>query len=168
AAMAAGDDSSDAYVILAAGLSGVGRHQEAADAAKRAIDIDQNGRPDQKSTHLMRAYFDYGLELMALGRVNESIAPLEKAASLEPAMADVWYSLGNAYRKLRQPDAAVMNFQKAVQVKPGHAEAWVNMGITLMEAGRTQEARQALERGRELAKPDSEADRLANRYLQRL
>ena len=84
-----------------------------------------------------------GAVFKRLDRLNESLAPKQKAAELSPYDADAHNNLGNTLKELGRLDDAETSFRKAVALKPDHAEAHNNLGVTLQELGRLDESASA-------------------------
>jgi Tfp pilus assembly protein PilF len=75
------------------------------------------------------------------------IANLEKMLAAGQDNALLRFSLGSAYLKEGQVDAALVHLASAVEQDPGYSAAWKIYGKTLAEAGRTKEAIDVYERG---------------------
>jgi tetratricopeptide (TPR) repeat protein len=57
------------------------------------------------------------------GNLNESIAYLTKAVTINPKFADAHYNLGVALAKQGRLDESIRHFTKALQADPGLVEA---------------------------------------------
>jgi tetratricopeptide (TPR) repeat protein len=93
--------------LLAAG------HAAAALDVARAVDAE---RPGLWRTHLVA-----GLSLEVLGRLDEAVAELEKAAGIRDA-AILRVALGRVYLRLDQTVQARTNFEAALERHPGETE----------------------------------------------
>jgi tetratricopeptide (TPR) repeat protein len=82
-----------------------------------------------------------GTVLMLLGRREEALAPIQKAAALSPANYDAHNNLGMTLRDFGRLDEAEASFRHALLIKPGNAEIHNNLGITLLDMGRFDEAK---------------------------
>lgn len=60
------------------------------------------------------------------------------------------YHLGNVYRALKRPEAAIAAYQQVLDLAPGHARAWNSLGTALTAVERYAEAVAAFERAVEL------------------
>lgn len=93
-----------------------GRLEEAIEECKRAIEIDPSlGNP----------YNDIGAYLIDLGRPDEAVPWLEKAAH-SPRYATyhfAWYNLGRAFAALQTYRKALECFAHALDIEPGYAPA---------------------------------------------
>jgi tetratricopeptide (TPR) repeat protein len=71
--------------------------------------------PSSASSHLER-----GIKLVAAGDLDGAIVELEKAYELDPR-PDVCYALGQALRKNKRCDRAIVYFRRAVEQSPSEA-----------------------------------------------
>ncbi|MEQ3728937.1 MAG: hypothetical protein ABNH38_16105 [Tateyamaria sp.] len=187
-----------ALVSLGRALSDLGRKKEALAAYQRAIELEAKdaelrfaiaqlrgdfgdlAEPSQGFPDVTR-YADEGNSraMLALadayrdGRGTESDP--EKSFELVKKVAET----GNAYatRLLGQfyeegvgtkadPEAAVETYRRAIQL--GHDYAWVRLGLILMEEGRLEEAKMALEQGAALGAYSGELTLAKAHYEERL
>ncbi len=81
-----------------------------------------------------------GTVLMLLGRREEALEPMQKAAALSPDNADAHNNLGMTLRDFGRLKEAEASFLCALRIKPDNAEAQNNLGITRLDMGRVQEA----------------------------
>jgi superkiller protein 3 len=65
---------------------------------------------------------------MFRGRVEDSIAHLRQELAVNPGFAMAWYRLGDAYTRLEQWDAAIVQLQKAVWLNPNFSGAFILLG----------------------------------------
>ena len=84
-----------------------------------------------------------------LGRNEEALAPLQKAAALSPEDADVHNNLGYILQDLGRSEEAALSCRRAVALQPDFAMALNNMGNALQSLGQLDAAaasyRRALE-----------------------
>lgn len=78
--------------------------------------------------------------LRRLGRSTEVLAPAHAAAQLAPARIEVWNNLANAERGLGNLAEAEAASLRALALVPGDADAHYNLALTLLAAGRWEEA----------------------------
>ncbi|MDZ4826261.1 MAG: tetratricopeptide repeat protein, partial [Actinomycetota bacterium] len=119
-------------VALAGALDELGRHDEAAAFAQRAIGCDPDNR---------RAYALRGIALATIGRSNSAIAALQRAVALGN---DDWYvhnALGSALHRQGDVDDAIAHLRRATRRAPKQAVARSNLGGVLTEAGHYDEGR---------------------------
>ena len=71
----------------------------------------------------VKAHFFYGSLLLANGRVQESISPLEWVVAHEPRNVTAWANLGAAYSAGGRTDDAVRALKTALSIDPQNAPA---------------------------------------------
>lgn len=81
-----------------------------------------------------------GIALIDAGRPDEAIAPLERAASLQPRDAEILGNLGYAYLLVGEYDAARRHLARALDVAPARSVTWLNLGQTYAELGQRERA----------------------------
>ena len=82
--------------------------------------------------------------LIEAGRYGKALPLLRKAAANDPGNADIENSLGFAYRKLKQYDAAMRHYKAALKATPLHRGANEYLGELYLELGRLEEAEERL------------------------
>jgi len=87
------------------------------------------------------------------GKHEQAVQAYREAIRLKPDLADAWYNLGIAYRKVGQYQQAVQAYREAIRLRPDDAEAWNNLGIAYDQLGQLQEAIRAYREAIRL-KPD--------------
>jgi Flp pilus assembly protein TadD len=80
------------------------------------------------------------------GRINEAIAELTTAASLDPKLSEAHNLLGVAYDKKGLADRARDSYERAVKVEPEDAETLNNLGFSLYQNGNYRAAVDRLKR----------------------
>lgn len=78
------------------------------------------------------------------GQSQKAIDLYLKAAQAHPTEALIQNDLGLCYRRQRALDKSVVALQRAVQLQPDNAKYHNNLAAALVDAGRTDEALQAL------------------------
>ena len=81
-----------------------------------------------------------GAVLQQMGRLEESLAPMQSASKLSPQDAEAHSNLGVALKQLGRLDESEASYRQAIAVKPNHAGAHSNLGGMLREVGRLDEA----------------------------
>lgn len=81
-----------------------------------------------------------GLELYRLGKKEEALPYVKKAAELGPEMPEVHNNLAVIYADLGESKEAIGEFRRALDLKPDYREAKLNYGRVLEEAGRFEQA----------------------------
>src|SRR5262249_9047315 len=105
---------------------------------------------------LFQAHFDLGVTLNVVGRAEEAVPALRRAAELKPDDAAPHYNLGNAFLGMDQLDDAIAAYHRAIELAPNYAEAHCNLADALRWKGKFTEARDLMARGHELGsrRPD--------------
>lgn len=101
-----------------------------------------------------REHLAAGRELLNAGRVNEAIAELSLAASLDPRLSEANSLLGLAYDRKGMPDRAKDAYEHAVKETPGDAQTLNNLGFSLYQNGNYRAAVDRLKRAAKLAPDD--------------
>jgi len=124
-------DRASTLTNLSAAQLGLGKFDEAAVSAQRAIGIDgANGE----------AWLNKGNALQALRRYGEALADFDRALALNPDSAQAWSNKGVALGSLKRFDEALAHYDHAVALNPDYAEGWSNKGLALRERKRHGEA----------------------------
>ncbi|MCB9867580.1 MAG: tetratricopeptide repeat protein [Phycisphaerales bacterium] len=93
-----------------------------------------------------------------MSRLEQLTRMLEK----DPDDVFVNFGLAMEQRAAGDVDAALAQFDRTIALDPHYLAAYQRKGETLMQAGRYDEARAALERGAEVARSAGEAHMLEN------
>ncbi|HVS14330.1 MAG TPA: tetratricopeptide repeat protein [Thermoanaerobaculia bacterium] len=125
------------------------RHQEAVDAAQRAIELETD--PDAMNQVLYNAY-------TALGQQEQAAAALEKlkAANPERASQNLFNQAADAYNQ-GDMAAAKTGLEQVIAVDPEHAKAHYLLGLIYINEGENEKAKSHLEKFLELAPSDPDA-----------
>jgi len=86
----------------------------------------------------------YSWLLMAMGRVEHSLAEGWAAAELDPASVSIRRALGWLYHYARQYETAIDHLDRALVMNPTSSETQIIRALTLMEMGRFPEAELAV------------------------
>lgn len=129
-----------------------GRSQRAVDLIGAAIARNPN-RAEQ--------YYNRGLALSELGRIEAALTDYEKAIALKPAYPAAHNNRGNALRALGRPADALRGYESAIALRPDDADAYNNLGVVLTDLGQLPEALSSFDRAITL-RPDDAASH-ANR-----
>ena len=81
---------------------------------------------------------------------------LEEFTRQNPADAFAHYGLAMEYKNTGRNDDALKTFEALLGFKPDYTAAYYHAGVTLGELGRTDEARDTLTRGMEVAKKNGD------------
>ena len=112
-----------------------------------------------------------GTVFQQMGRSEDALAPMQKAAALSPGEVEAHNNLGMVLQDLNRLDKAEVSFRQALQIKPDYAEAHSNLGATLKELGRLDESEASYRRALQINPDFAEAhSNLGNtlKYLGRL
>jgi tetratricopeptide (TPR) repeat protein len=79
--------------------------------------------------------------------LQQGIARLEKAiAAAQPANAEIWTDLADAYRHASQSSTAIPNYRKAISLDPTYWPAWHGLGLAMAATGDLHGSLGALDR----------------------
>jgi Tfp pilus assembly protein PilF len=102
-----------------------------------------------------RDHLDRGRELLGENRLNEAIASLSTAASLDPKLSQAHSLLAVAYDRKGLRERAREEYARAVDVNESDAQAMNNLGYSLYLNGNYRAAVERLKRAAKLAPNDS-------------
>ena len=149
AGRAAATQDPSALASFRAGLAAQqqGNAQRAADAYRRAIEID----PDYAEAHA-----NLGVVLARMGKYEEAVASYERALRINPRLNAARLNLGLAQYRAGLLPRAVQTIQAAYAADPSLLQARQLLGLLLVEAGKEAEAIPHLEASLQ-AQPDEAA-----------
>ncbi|HEX8845474.1 MAG TPA: tetratricopeptide repeat protein [Pyrinomonadaceae bacterium] len=101
-----------------------------------------------------REHLAQGRTLLSLGRVNEAIAELSMATSLDPRLSDAYNMLGVAYDRKGMHEQAKNSYNRAIKIEPEDAQTLNNLGFSLYLNGNYRAAVDKLKRAAKLAPTD--------------
>jgi TolB-like protein/DNA-binding winged helix-turn-helix (wHTH) protein/Tfp pilus assembly protein PilF len=131
-ALALDPSLSDAHASLAGILSSYDWNWSGAEHEyQRAVDLDSNNLE-------ARAY--YAGFLMALGRHQEAIAQIERAATIDPLSSFVQSAFGRILFRARKFDKSVPHFLRAIELDSQNYGAHTRLAEVYEQTGRLQEA----------------------------
>ena len=136
-----------AYVvwnILGASRDEIGMPEEAIYALKNSISL----KPDYAD-----AYFNMGVVLKNLHKLDEAIEAYKKCISFKFNVAEAYNNMGNVLQDQGKLDEATQAFKKSIFFKPDYADAHYNMGHALHYQDKFDEAVDAYNKSISL-KPD--------------
>lgn len=118
--------------------------------------FDNNGSAEQQRviSGTAKEHLAAGRSLLQSGRINESIAELSTAASLDPKLAAAYSLLGVAFDQKGLHDRAKESYERAVRAEPADAQSLNNIGFSLYQAGNYRAAIDRLKRAAKLAPTD--------------
>ena len=88
--------------------------------------------------------FKRGTALLEAGDFNSATVPLSRARDLDPDKTSIREALGRAYFRSAQYERAREEFEAVVERAPTNDFALFCLGRSLMQLGRTMEARKPL------------------------
>lgn len=130
-AVAADAGFGTAWIRLSKAYQDLGRRDEAIDAAKRATQLDLEGRA---------AYEARARLALAEGDPSAARQYLAELTAAYPNDAVAWTALGEAYGEEGDFAAAVMNLERAVELDAGEPHAWYLLGRYAIMAGDLERA----------------------------
>jgi len=136
---------------LANALHLAGRHAEAADAYRTAIELRPLSAEDR---------YALGNVLFAMGELDGALGSYDEAARLGLDTAPFRAALGVTRAAAGDVEGARAALRRAVEIDPGLAEGWNQLGILSEKSGRLEEARAHYERA--LAGAQARGDALFN------
>lgn len=81
-----------------------------------------------------------GAALVQMGRLDDSLAPMELAARLAPNDAEAHNNLGAVQLQLGQVTEAVVSHEKAIALQPSNAVSYCSLGNAFRAQGQHQAA----------------------------
>jgi tetratricopeptide (TPR) repeat protein len=91
-------------------------------------------------------HYTYGRELFILGRRDEALAELQRAAALDPLSVGALSELGRLYAVQGEQEKAMVEWTKAVEIEPAFPTTYESMGVSYCQHGRLAEAIAALQK----------------------
>jgi tetratricopeptide (TPR) repeat protein len=158
----------EALADLKRALELVGLHDE--DALTRARELEAKGKKAEAAHaywDALRAEPDRGSRHIELGKLFFREGLLEQATrelslgiSIKPQYADGHHFLGLVAQQQGRPDQAIAHFQGALAANPRYTRAAIALIEGHLTAGRSDEARAALQRAREVGGSDGDRAKL--------
>jgi Tfp pilus assembly protein PilF len=123
--------------------------------------VEDQASPERKGiiTGSAREHLSAGRQLLQAGRVNEAIAELSTAASMDPRLSEAHNLLGVAFDRKGLGDRAKDSYEKAVKFEPEDAQSLNNLGFSLYQNGNY---RAAVDRLKRAAKLEPNDERILN------
>lgn len=119
--------------------------------------VDDNRYPDARrvsTSGTAREHLESGRAFLHDGRLNEAIAELSTATSLNPRLGEAHNLLGVAYAQKGLQDRAKESYERAVKAEPEDAQTLNNLGFSLYQNGNYRAAIDRLKRAVKLAPRD--------------
>ena len=120
------------------------------------VEDRDHARPDFKDEGgSARDYLERGRVLLEAGRLNEAVAELSRAASLDPKLARAHSLLAVAYERKGLRDRAEDSYRRAIEADEHDPQALNNLGYSLYLKGNYRAAVDKLKRAAKLAPADA-------------
>ena len=91
-------------------------------------------------TSLAGPYYNMGIILKRLGRIEEAVECYKKAILLKPDYVQAYNNLGIVYKDRKQYEKAIKMFMKAKEIQPDHQNSYYNLALIKKEQGLDEEA----------------------------
>ncbi len=91
-----------------------------------------------------------GAVFKQMGKSEDALASMRKAATLAPEEAEVHYNLGILLQEAGRQEEALISYKLALKINPNLARAHYNLGIVLRDVGRTEDAEASYRRALEI------------------
>jgi Flp pilus assembly protein TadD len=120
------------------------------------VEDSNSKRPEVKDEGgSARDYMERGRAMLEDGRLNEAIAELSRAASLDPKLSQAHSLLAVAYDRKGLRDRAEDSYRRAIDVNDRDPQALNNLGYSLYLSGNYRAAVDKLKKAAKLAPSDS-------------
>src|SRR5215208_4279665 len=120
------------------------------------VEDRDNKRPEVKDEGgSARDYLERGRALLEEGRLNEAVAELSRAASLDPKLSQAHSLLAVAYDRKGLRDRAEDSYRRAIDANDHDPQAMNNLGYSLYLSGNYRAAVDRLKKAARLAPNDS-------------
>ncbi len=130
-------------LLLAAGIFANGASQPRRAIAHLALMLEMHS--EESGDDIAQAHHALGSALDDVDEVYAGLAHLEICRSMAPKSVDVLNTLGFVYRRANEMDRAIASFDDAVALEPDNVKVLTNRAATLVEAGRSSDADEALD-----------------------
>ena len=125
-------------------------------AAVTRVEDGRSDKADSSGTGgTARELLERGRALLEQGRVNDAIAELSRATSLDPKLGQAHSLLAVAYDRKGLHDRARESYERSIGASPEDAQALNNLGYSLYLNGNYRAAVERLKRAAKLAPTDA-------------
>ena len=118
------------------------------------VEDSRSGNQKQIVAGSAREHLAAGCQLLKDGRINEAIAELSTAVSMDPKLAEAHSLLGVAFDQKGLGERARESYERAVKGEPEDAQTLNNLGFSLYQNGNYRAAIDRLKRAVKLAPND--------------
>src|SRR5215813_10768896 len=119
--------------------------------------VDDNRYPDVKNLSAAtsaKEHLEAGRAFLLNGQINQAIAELSTAASLDPKLAEAHNLLGVAFDQKGMAERAKDSYERAVKAEPEDAQTLNNLGFSLYQSGNYRAAVDKLKRAARISPTD--------------
>ena len=129
------------HEAVAFGYMQLGQHAAALDHFRASVRLDPRSAYGQ---------YNLGTALVAQGRPNDAVAPLEEAVRLRPGLASAHNNLAGVLWTQGRREEAVAHYRQVLLIDPNHGAARENLVTALLSLGNQEEAIRLAERATDL------------------
>jgi tetratricopeptide (TPR) repeat protein len=112
--------------------------------------ITLNITKNETESNSSRVWYNKGVALYDLGKINEAVQAYNRAIQLDPRYVAAWNNKGNALSDQGKYGEAIQAYDKAIEIDPQYASAWSNKGNAFKKLGLTAESKEAFDKAKEL------------------
>jgi Flp pilus assembly protein TadD len=152
-------DNSRALVLLGPLYAERGRLEEARSVLERAQALGERGPVVRRNLALV---------YMQSGKLPAALHELESASRDAPDDASIWFSLGNAHLRARNPGEAAAALEKSLELDPDREEALFNLALAYEQRGERRLAAETYRRYLSTGAQDERRRKEAERRIERL
>lgn len=118
------------------------------------VEDSRTEKPTRMANASARDHLTEGRRLLGAGRINEAIAELSMAASLDSSLSEAHNLLGVAFDRKGMNERARQAYERAVKAEPEDAQTLNNLGYSFYLNGNYRAAIDRLKRAAKLAPGD--------------
>lgn len=115
------NETASCWLYQGLAYGSIGQHDRAADAFKRALDIDSKK---------VETYVNLGISYANMGKYQEAIDMLNQALNINPNRAETLSKLGTVYSQMEKYDDAIITLKKSIDLKPDDPLTHFNLAVT--------------------------------------
>ncbi len=152
-------DNSRTLLLLGPLYAGRGRLEEARTVLERAVALGEKGPEVRRNLALV---------YMQSGKLPAALRELESASRDAPDDASIWFSLGNAHLRARNPGEAAAALERSLELDPNREEALFNLALAYEQRGERGLAAETYRRYLSTGVQDERRRQEAERRIERL
>lgn len=134
-AIAIRPDSTESRNNLANALARLNRLDQSIAQLEKVLELSR-----RQAEPYLRACYNLGVSLQALGRHESAIPHYRRAIAINPDYAEAHNALADALMKCNRPEEALAHYQRVAVIRPDLAQAQNNLGVALHALNRETEA----------------------------